>query len=74
MRFEVWIGVVGCAVMTAFLAIWSGYLWRAARGSGLSLFHVGLFNEASTVVLALALLFGVQAARTALRTLRLVRG
>ena len=73
MRFEVWIGVVGCAVMTAFLAIWGGYLWRATRGNGLSLFHVGLFNEASTVVLALALLFGVQAARIALRTLRLVR-
>jgi hypothetical protein len=73
MRFEVWIGVVGCAVMTAFLATWGGYLWRATRGNGLSLFHVGLFNEASTVVLALALLFGVQAARIALRTLRLVR-
>jgi hypothetical protein len=73
MRFEVWIGVVGCAVMTAFLAMWGGYLWRATRGNGLSLFHVGLFNEASTLVLALALLFGVQAARIALRTLRLVR-
>ena len=73
MRFEVWTGVAGCAVMTAFLAIWGGYLWRAARGNGLSLFHVGLFNDASTVVLALALLFGVQAARIALRTLRLVR-
>jgi hypothetical protein len=73
MRFEVWIGVVGCAVMTAFLAMWGGYQWRATRGNGLSLFHVGLFNEASTLVLALALLFGVQAARIALRTLRLVR-
>jgi hypothetical protein len=71
--FEVWTGVAGCAVMTAFLAIWGGYRWRAAGGSGVSLFHVGLFNEASTAVLALALLCGVQASRMALRTLRLVR-
>jgi hypothetical protein len=68
LRYEAGIGVVGCGLMTVFLAIWGGYLWHAARGSGL--LHVGLFNEASTLVLALALALAVQAQRIALSGLR----
>ena len=72
-RFEAWVGVTGCAAMTAFLVIWGGYVWHfGPRATGLSLFHVGLVNEVSTVVLALSLAGGLQAARMALRTLRLV--
>lgn len=72
-KFEARIGVAGCAVMTAFLAIWSGYSWHQAQAEGTGLFHVGLINEASTAVLALALATGLQAARMALRALRLAR-
>lgn len=70
-RFEARIGVAGCALMTAFLAICGGYIWLAARAEGIGLLHVGLINEVSTVVLALSLAAGLQAARMALRTLRL---
>ncbi len=72
--FEAWTGVAGCAVMTVFLALWGGYLWRVAPRAGrLSPLHVGLVNELSTAVLALCLVTGLQAARLALRTLRLAR-
>ena len=70
LRFEAGAGVVGCLAMTAFLALWGGYVWRAARGSGPSLIHAGLLNETSTAVLAVALAAGFQAARVALRALR----
>lgn len=73
-RFEAWSGVACCAVMTAFLAVWGGYVWRyGPRATGLSLLHIGLVNEVSTVVLGLSLATGLQAARMAVRGLRLVR-
>jgi hypothetical protein len=74
LRFEAWAGVAGCAVMAAFLGVWGGYVWHGApQASGLSPLHVGPLNEAGTAVLALSLAVGLQAARMALRTLRLAR-
>lgn len=53
----------------------AGYVWHhGPQATGLGLLHVGRVNEVSTVVLAVSLAVGVEAARTSLRTLRLVRG
>lgn len=69
-RFEARLGLAGCAVMTAFLALCAA--WLAADGplaGGTVLFHAGWINVASTGLLALTLTAAIAAARTARRGL-----
>ena len=69
-RFEARLGLAGCAVMTAFLALCAA--WLAADGplaGRPALFHAGWVNVASAAVLAMTLAAALQASRTAGRTL-----
>ncbi len=69
-RLEAWLGIACCAVMTAFLGLCAGWVtYDGPLATRLSGFHAGWINIASTGVLALALIAGLQAARTAMRGL-----
>jgi hypothetical protein len=69
-RFEARLGLAGCVIMTAFLALCAA--WLAADGplaARPALFHAGWINVAGTAVLALTLAAALQASRTAGRVL-----
>ena len=73
--FETRLAAVACPLMVVLLA--GSGCWVATEGQQVdgqpSLFHAGLIDVLGIAVLALALAFSVQAARTASRSLRLAR-
>jgi hypothetical protein len=69
-RFEARLGLAGCVIMTAFLALCAAWLTSDGPLAGRpALFHAGWVNVASVAILAETLLAALQASRTAARAL-----
>jgi hypothetical protein len=69
-RFEARLGLAGCVIMTAFLALCTAWLTSDGPLAGRpALFHAGWVNVASVAILAVTLLAALQASRTAARAL-----